>query len=194
MYAFISGILDSVVNGIAVIDCNGIGYEINVSSSTMNKLPAPGKNIKLYTYLHVREDAMELFGFLSSEEKDLYEILISVSGVGPKVGLAILSTLDPNSFIHAVINGDAKSVAKAPGVGPKLAQRIILELKDKFKGYGVEALPIEMEIQSSGANEAVEALTALGYTVAEATKAVAGLEGTVEQIVGQALKNLMRRG
>ena len=194
MYAFISGILDSASNGIAVIDCNGIGYEINVSPSTMNKLTAPGKNIKLYTYLHVREDAMELFGFLSLEEKELYEILISVSGVGPKVGLAILSTLEPNSFIHAVINSDAKSIAKAPGVGPKLAQRIILELKDKFKGYGTADLTLDTEIKSDGANEAVEALTSLGYTVAEATKAVAGLDGTVEQIVGQALKNLMRRG
>ena len=98
MYAFISGILDSAVNGIAVIDCNGIGYEINVSPSTITKLPAPGKNVRLYTYLHVREDAMELFGFLTQEEKDLYEILISVSGVGPKVGLAILSTLEPASL------------------------------------------------------------------------------------------------
>lgn len=194
MYAFVSGILDSAVNGVAVVDCNGIGYEINVSSATMNKLPAPGKNIKLYTYLHVREDAMELFGFLTSEEKELYEILISVSGVGPKVGLAILSTLEPNSFIHAVISGDAKAVAKAPGVGPKLAQRIILELKDKFKGYGVADAGIEVEMQSDGANEAIEALNALGYTISEATRAVAGLEGTVEQIVGQALKNLMRRG
>lgn len=194
MYAFISGILDSVSNGVAIVECNGIGYEINVSASTTNKMPAPGKTIKLYTYLHVREDAMELFGFLTSEEKELYEILISVSGVGPKVGLAILSTLEPNTFIHAVINGDAKAVAKAPGVGPKLAQRIILELKDKFKGYGTADLSMDTEVQSDGANEAVEALTALGYTIAEATKAVAGLDGSVEQIVGQALKNLMRRG
>ncbi|MBQ7039315.1 MAG: Holliday junction branch migration protein RuvA [Clostridia bacterium] len=194
MYAFISGILDSASNGIAVVDCNGVGYEINISPATINKLPAIGKSVKLYTYLHVREDAMELFGFLTAEEKEIYEILISVSGVGPKVGLAILSTLEPNSFIHAVINGDAKAVAKAPGVGPKLAQRIILELKDKFKGYGVADIGVETEIQSDGANEAVEALTALGYTVSEATKAVAGLTGSVEQIVGQALKNLMRRG
>lgn len=193
MYAFISGILDSVSNGIAVIDCGGVGYKINVSPSTTNKLPSPGKNIRLYTYLHVREDAMELFGFLTPDEKEIYEILISVSGVGPKVGLAILSTLEPNSFIHAVINGDAKSVAKAQGVGPKLAQRIILELKDKFKGYGVAEIGTEIEIQSDDANEAIEALVTLGYTVSEATKAVSGLDGSVEQIVGQALKNLMKR-
>lgn len=193
MYAFIKGILESSSNGVAVVDCNGVGYEVYVSPATVNRLPAPGKQIKLYTHLQVREDAMELFGFLSAEEKEVYEILISVSGVGPKVGLAILSTLEPEGFIYAVINGDAKAIAKSPGVGPKLAQRIILELKDKFKGYSADIEELSAEPVTSLANEAAEALLALGYTQNEAMNAVSGLEGTVEEIVGQALRKLMQR-
>lgn len=193
MYAFIKGILESSSNGVAVVDCNGVGYEVYVSPATVNRLPAPGKQIKLYTHLQVREDAMELFGFLSAEEKEVYEILISVSGVGPKVGLAILSTLEPDGFIYAVVNGDAKAIAKSPGVGPKLAQRIILELKDKFKGYGANIEELSAEPVTSLANEAAEALLALGYTQNEAMNAVSGLEGTVEEIVGQALRKLMQR-
>ena len=193
MYAFISGILESASNGIAVVDCNGVGYKINISPSTINKLPAIGKQIKLYTYMHIREDAMELFGFLTMEEKEIYEILISVSGVGPKVGLAILSTLEPSGLISSVVNNDVKAVSKSPGVGPKLAQRIILELKDKFKGYATDDTVIAEPLVSSDANEAIEALVSLGYTLSEANAAVSGLTGTVEQIIPQALKNLMRR-
>lgn len=193
MYAFISGTLDYVGNGYVVLDNNGIGFRIHIPTTILTKLPAPGKQVKLYTYQHIREDAMELFGFLNMEDKEIYEILISVSGVGPKVGLAILSTVEPNAFITAVISGDVKAITKAPGVGPKLAQRIILELKDKFKGYGVEpSVAVEDVATTSYNNEAIEALTALGYTQNEAAKAVHGLEGTVEQIVGQALRNLMR--
>lgn len=193
MYAFISGTLDYVGNGYVVLDNNGIGFRIHIPTTILTKLPAPGKQVKLYTYQHIREDAMELFGFLNMEDKEIYEILISVSGVGPKVGLAILSTVEPNAFITAVISGDVKAITKAPGVGPKLAQRIILELKDKFKGYGVEPSVVAEDVATTSYNnEAIEALTALGYTQNEAAKAVHGLEGTVEQIVGQALRNLMR--
>lgn len=193
MYAFISGTLDYVGNGYVVLDNNGIGFRIHIPTTILTKLPAPGKQVKLYTYQHIREDAMELFGFLNIEDKEIYEILISVSGVGPKVGLAILSTVEPNAFITAVISGDVKAITKAPGVGPKLAQRIILELKDKFKGYGVEPSVVAEDVATTSYNnEAIEALTALGYTQNEAAKAVHGLEGTVEQIVGQALRNLMR--
>lgn len=193
MYAFISGTLDYVGNGYVVLDNNGIGFRIHIPTTILTKLPAPGKQVKLYTYQHIREDAMELFGFLNIEDKEIYEILISVSGVGPKVGLAILSTVEPNAFITAVISSDVKAITKAPGVGPKLAQRIILELKDKFKGYGVEPSVVAEDVATTSYNnEAIEALTALGYTQNEAAKAVRGLEGTVEQIVGQALRNLMR--
>ncbi len=193
MYAFIQGLIESIGVGTVVLNCNGIGYEINVSTETLNRLPAIGKAVKLYTHFHVREDAMELFGFLSMEEKEVYQLLISVSGVGPKVGLAIMSVFNPDSFIYAIINGDVKAIAKAQGVGPKLAQRIILELKDKFKGYAVSEDREVFATVTSETNEAVEALTSLGYTVNEATKAVTGLEGSVEQIVGEALKRLMRR-
>lgn len=192
MYAFISGSLEYVGNGYVVLDNNGIGFRVHIPTTILTKLPAPGKQVKLYTYQHIREDAMELFGFLNMEDKEIYEILISVSGVGPKVGLAILSTVESSAFITAVISGDVKAITKAPGVGPKLAQRIILELKDKFKGYGVESsVAVEDVATTSYNNEAIEALTALGYTQSEAAKAVHGLEGTVEQIVGQALRNLM---
>ncbi|MBR4030457.1 MAG: Holliday junction branch migration protein RuvA [Clostridia bacterium] len=193
MYAFIQGIIENTSNQTVVLNCNGIGYEIYVSTETLNRLPAIGKAVKLYTHFHVREDAMELFGFLSMEEKEVYQLLISVSGVGPKVGLAIMSVFNPDSFIYAIINGDVKAIAKAQGVGPKLAQRIILELKDKFKGYAVSEDREVFATVTSETNEAVEALTSLGYTVNEATKAVTGLEGSVEQIVGEALKKLMRR-
>ena len=193
MYAFIQGIIESAGGQSVVVNCNGIGYEVFVSSETLNRLPAIGKAVKLYTYLYVREDAMELFGFLSMEEKEVYQLLISVSGVGPKVGLAIMSVLSPDSLIYAIVNGDVKAIAKAQGVGPKLAQRIILELKDKFKGYAVSEGQEIAVTHTSETNEAVEALTSLGYTVSEATKAVTGLEGSVEQIVGEALKKLMRR-
>lgn len=193
MYAFIQGTIESTGVSTVVLNCNGIGYEIYVSTETLNRLPAPGKAVKLYTYLHVREDAMELFGFLTMEEKEVYQLLISVSGVGSKVGLAIMSVLSPDDFIYAIINGDVKAISKAQGVGPKLAQRIILELKDKFKGYAVSEDREVFATVTSETNEAVEALTSLGYTVNEATKAVTGLEGSVEQIVGQALKKLMRR-
>ncbi len=193
MYAFIQGLIESTGVGTVVLNCNGIGYEIYVSTETLNRLPVIGKAVKLYTYLHVREDAMELFGFLTMEEKEVYQLLISVSGVGPKVGLAIMSVFTPDSFIYAIINGDVKAISKAQGVGPKLAQRIILELKDRFKGYAVSDDKEMFTTMTSETNEAVEALTSLGYTVNEATKAVTGLEGSVEQIVGEALKKLMRR-
>ncbi|MBQ2967060.1 MAG: Holliday junction branch migration protein RuvA [Clostridia bacterium] len=193
MYAFISGTLEYAGNGYVILDNNGIGYRIHVPASVLSKLPSIGKLVKLYTYHHVREDAMELFGFLSMDDKEIYEVLISVSGVGPKVGLAILSAVEPNALITAVLSGDVKTITKAPGVGPKLAQRVILELKDKFKGFGVEGVVLQSEPETASVNnEAIEALTALGYTQSEAAKAVVGLEGTVEQIVGAALRNLMR--
>ena len=192
MYAFISGVLDYVGNGYVILDNNGIGFRIHIPTTLLTKLPAPGKHVKLYTYQHIREDEMELFGFLNMEDKEIYEILISVSGVGPKVGLAILSTIEPNAFITAVVSGDVKAITKAPGVGPKLAQRVILELKDKFKGYGADVIPVTDVQETQNTNEAVEALVSLGYTVNEAIKAVAGLDGPLDQIISQGLRNLMK--
>ena len=195
MYAYIKGKLDYASGSTAVVEAGGVGYRINTSLTTLSKLPEPGNEVKLYTYLNVREDAMELYGFYTPEELSMYEMVISVSGVGPKVGLAILSTVDPAKFALAVMTSDVKAITKAPGVGPKLAQRIILELKDKLKkekaDFAGEQEPAPM--QGSVTADAVEALTVLGYTPAEASQAVAGLSGTLEEMISAALKNLMRR-
>lgn len=195
MYAYIKGKLDYASGSTAVVEAGGVGYRINTSLTTLSKLPEPGNEVKLYTYLNVREDAMELYGFYTPEELSMYEMVISVSGVGPKVGLAILSTVDPAKFALAVMTSDVKAITKAPGVGPKLAQRIILELKDKLKkekaDFAGEQEPAPME--GSVTADAVEALTVLGYTPAEASQAVAGLSGTLEEMISAALKNLMRR-
>ena len=195
MYAYIKGKLDYASGSTAVVEAGGVGYRINTSLTTLSKLPEPGNEVKLYTYLNVREDAMELYGFYTPEELSMYEMVISVSGVGPKVGLAILSTVDPAKFALAVMTSDVKAITKAPGVGPKLAQRIILELKDKLKkekaDFAGEQEPVPME--GSVTADAVEALTVLGYTPAEASQAVAGLSGTLEEMISAALKNLMGR-
>lgn len=196
MYAYIKGTLEYTTHSEAVVEANGVGYRIYISPKTKGRLPDLGCEVKLYTHFVVREDAMELYGFSSAEELFVYEQLISVSGVGPKVGLAILSAMEPNEFIAAVVTNDVKAITKAQGVGAKLAARIVLELKDKMQKESSE-LDLEIVSQSEetpDTNEAVEALLALGYTAAEAKKAVSGLTGTVEEIISTALKNLMRRG
>ena len=196
MYAYIKGSLECLTHQEAIVEAGGVGYRIFISPKTRSKLPDLGKEVKLFTHFAVREDAMELYGFYSAEELFVYEQLISVSGVGPKVGLAILSSMEPNEFIVAVISNDVKAITKAQGVGAKLAARIILELKDKMQKENVD---IDMDAispaqESVDSSEAVEALLAMGFTAPEAKKAVAGLTGSIEEIIGEALKNLMRRG
>ena len=196
MYAYIKGTLEFTTLTEAIVEAGGVGYRIHVSPKTKSRLPDVGKEVKVYTHFAVREDAMELYGFSSAEELFTYEQVISVSGVGPKVGLAIMSAMEPDQFVVAVITGDVKAITAAQGVGAKLAARIILELKDKMKkeSEDLDLGAISAAPESSGSSEAVEALLALGYSSAEAKKAVAGLTGSVEDIIGQALKNLMRRG
>ncbi len=196
MYAYIKGTLEFTTNAEAIVEAGGVGYRIHVSPKTKSRLPDVGKEVKLFTHFAVREDAMELYGFSSAEELFVYEQVISVSGVGPKVGLAIMSAMEPDQFIAAVVTNDVKAITAAQGVGAKLAARIILELKDKMKK---ESADIDLDLVSPSApaneaNEAVEALLAMGFTAPEAKKAVAGISGSVEEIIGQALKNLMRRG
>ena len=195
MYAYIKGILTYKNYPVVVIEAGGIGYKISTTTNTIGKLPELGEIVTLYTYLNVKEDIMELYGFYTKEELSVFELLISVSGVGPKVGVTILSSVNPESFVVAVATGDTKTITKAQGVGPKLAARIILELKDKINKDGMVSIP---ESVSSGQSlevndEAVEALMVLGYSQAEAKKAVAGLTGSVEDIISVALKNLMKR-
>lgn len=195
MYAYIKGTLTYKNYPIVVLEAGGVGYKISTTTNTIGKLPDLGETVTLYTYLNVKEDIMELYGFYTREELSVFELLISVSGVGPKVGATILSSVNPQSFVIAVATGDTKTITKAQGVGPKLAARIILELKDKINKDGAVEIPESVSAgQSLEVNdEAVEALMVLGYSPSEAKKAVAGLTGTVEDIIGVALKNLMKR-
>ena len=132
MYAYIKGELAEINTDHIVIEAGGIGYQVFISLQTFDYLPSVGENLKIYTYLYLREDAMILYGFLTKDDLELFKLLISVSGIGPKGGLAILSTLEADDLRFAILSGDAKAISKAPGVGGKTAQRVILELKDKF--------------------------------------------------------------
>ena len=183
----------------AMVDCGGVGYRCVVSAATLQSLPQVGSQVTLYTWLQVREDGVELFGFARKEERDLFQLLIGVSGVGPKAAVSILSTIPLQKLLLAISAGDAKAI-KAPGVGPKTAQRIVLELKDKVGGVagaaGVEtaSIPLSAMGESSALSEASSALVALGYSPSEAAAALSGLEDglPVEELVKAGLKRLMR--
>lgn len=188
----------------AVVCCGGVGFRLQITMNTARQLPAIGGEAMLYTYMNVREDAIELFGFADQGELNCFKMLTAISGVGPKVGLSILSELTPERVALAVASGDHKALTKASGVGPKLAQRIVLELKDKVgggltvsgSGGGID-LPASVAVSaSSNAAQAVEALTVLGFTPGEASAAVGKLDSAlpVEALVRDALKMLARRG
>ena len=200
MYAYRKGELAEIKSDHIVIETGGIGYQIYIPGQTFSYLPPIGEQLKVYTYLYLREDAMILYGFLTKDDLELFKLLISVSGIGPKGGLAILSTLNADELRFAVLSGDAKSIARSPGVGGKTAQRVILELKDKMSLE--EAFEKKTEhvnsVQSSGSssvkNDAVMALTALGYSSTESLKAVSAVEITedmdVEALLRAALKHM----
>lgn len=179
MIAYVNGILESIEEGNAVVDVNGIGYNVNISGSTMDRMPGIGEAVKLYTYTNVKEDAFTLFGFLSRDELNLFKLLITVNGIGPKGGLAILSVMSPDDLRFAIIAGDSKSLSKAPGIGKKTAERITLELRDKIKAtedtmLGESGISMDAPLgdTDSSKSEAVAALVALGYNSADAMKAV----------------------
>ena len=181
MIAYVNGILESIEEGNAVIDVNGIGYNVNISGSTMDRMPGIGEAVKLYTYTNVKEDTFSLFGFLSRDELNLFKMLITVSGIGPKGGLSILSVMTPDDLRFAIMAGDSKSISAAPGIGKKTAERITLELRDKVKlseddMLGGSVPPISSAGVSEGVNpardEAVAALVALGYNSTDSMKAV----------------------
>lgn len=198
MYAYLKGSLEFTATNYAVVEVSGVGYKVYMSSAELSRLPAKGNAVMVYTHLHVREDMMDLYGFLTQDELLMFEMVISVSGVGPKVGLSLLSAMSPSSFALAVVNNDPKSITKAQGVGLKLAQRIILELKDKLKGQDYQAAGIdigqEADIQSSG-SEAISALVVLGYSPQEAKRVVSKITGVtdVEGIIKEALKLMMKQ-
>ena len=197
MIAHIDGILSEKNADSVVIDCQGVGYELSVSMSTLAACPASGKSVKLYTYLAVREDGVELFGFLSREEKNMFLRLIGVSGVGPKSALGLLGVLSVHDLSVALVTGDVAALSRAPGIGKKTAQRIALELKDKVTQTDVSAaadrstvVPAAPEA-SDHIMEAIEALTALGYSSAEAREAIGRVRdqsGKSEELIRLALR------
>ena len=201
MYYYVSGEVAHVEPYLAVVDCGGVGYACRTTTFTLSQIKK-GDKAKLFTYLSVREDAMDLYGFASAEELKLFQQLISVSGVGPKAALSILSAGTPANLALAIITGDEKSLTAAAGVGKKLAQRIILELKDKLaKGQTVSAAgesvagPAVTIIPQNKLSEASAALAVLGYSQAEINVALKGIDidnQSLEQIIRLALKNMMK--
>jgi len=202
MFEFIRGTLYSKGIDYCVIDVGGMGYRILTSISTLNTLGPIGETITVHTHLHVKEDGITLFGFSTHEELSVFMLLISVSGVGPKGALGVLSILTPSQFSLAIVTGDHKTISKSKGVGSKMSQRIILELKDKIK-KDMSLYPMDGIVYALGDNgepeepdnEAISALLVLGFSMKEAAGAVAAvsIEGmALEDIVKMALKRLMR--
>jgi len=205
MIAYIRGVLSYVEpeESLVVLETGGIGYQMLLSGRDLDLLPQIGEEIKLYTYLQVREDGLQLYGFFTGEDRKLFQMLIGVSGIGPKGALGILTVLSADDLRFAVLAEDAKSIAKAPGIGLKTAQKLILELKDKLnltEAFEAKLKKNEWISQASrteltdARQEAVEALTALGYSAADALKAVRQTEVTedmsVEGILKAALKHM----
>ena len=199
-YSLTGKIVYSDISRVA-IECSGIAFDVTTSVNTLRKLGNVGDTATVYTYLAVREDGVELFGFYDNEELQYFRMLISVSGVGPKAAVAILSVLTPEMLALSITAGDVKSITKAQGVGPKIAQRIVIELKDKVSklvpaNINVGKISSEKAVLCSGnCEEAITALSALGYTHSEAASAVSGVDPSlsVEEIIKQALRNLARR-
>ena len=200
MFYYLSGTVAHMGPYLAVIDCGGVGYACRTTNTTQAQLRV-GEKGKLYTYLNVREDAMELYGFATQEELNLFQLLLSVSGVGPKAALSILSASTPANLALSIITGDEKALTCAPGIGKKIAQRVILELKDKlakgqtiaagesYGGTGVTVIP------ENKLSEATAALAVLGYSQGEIGAALKGIDMdslTLEQIIKAALKKMMK--
>lgn len=195
----LNGEVTHLAQNIIVVECGGVGFECRSTSNAVSRANI-GEKLKLYTYMNVREDAMELYGFADESELNCFKMLISVSGVGCKVAIAILSDLSPQEFALAVVNDDSKKITRAQGVGPKLAQRIVLELKDKLKkdsSFAVTDIP-QINLSAKAGNAVSEALTALmvlGFTNAQAQKALEGLDAemSVQELVKEGLKRLSGR-
>ena len=202
MISYIKGELTEVFEDTVVVETNGIGYNIRVPGSVLDRLPYVGSSVWIYTYLYVKEDAMNLFGFLNRDDLSVFKLLLNVSGIGPKGALAILSTIGPDDLRFAVLSEDVKTISSAPGIGAKTAKRLIIELKDKLKLAEVFETALANKEKASSENdvmlarnEAVEALVALGYASAQAMKAVQQVENAEEkdseQILKEALKKLI---
>ena len=202
MIYHVNGTLEYCEVGFCVIDCNGVGYRLTVSDNTFSEICSHvGENAKLLTYLQVREDGVELFGFKTADELASFKLLITVSGVGPKAAMAILSLLTPDKLSMAIVNEDVKTISRASGVGAKTAARVVLELRDKVSKQYFAPTPVAPTATASAKatakgkgnlSEALDALIVLGYTRAEAQKALTGIDPTldVEKIIPLALAKL----
>ena len=203
MISFIKGELSEILGSSIIVDTGGVGYEINVPLTVLSELPRIGEEVKIYTYFKVSEDAMSLYGFSSQKDKEMFEQLIGVSGIGPKGALAILSTLSPDDLRMAIMAGDDKAIAKAPGIGAKTAQRVIIDLKDKIGIEDIMGVGKTSKANAAGASavmtgviaDAVSALSVLGYSQTEAMKAVRSIEinddTTVEEVIKIALQRMV---
>lgn len=205
MISYIRGELCNIEEQKAIVDVNGVGYGIYMPQQALSLLPPMGQQVKIHTYLNIREDAMQLFGFLTKEDLNVFRLLIGVNGIGPKAGLNILSCLSPDELRFAVLSGDAKAISATPGIGKKTAEKLILELKDKLNiedmlehaahGGDSEDLASGTDTASNTMQaEAVQALTALGYGSAESLRAVKKSSpecSSVEDILKEALKFLL---
>lgn len=197
MYAYIKGIVAEKGQNEIVIDAGGVGYLLSCSMTTLQEVPPVGESIKMHTYFSVREDAMELFGFATKEEKSMFTRLLSVSGIGPKVALSILGSMPLRDLTLAIVTGDIAALSRAPGVGKKTAQRLALELKEKVDESDLNAMPAPAgsftPLQEDAAAEALSALQALGYTPAEAAKAISQVRGqsdSANELVRLALRSM----
>jgi Holliday junction DNA helicase RuvA len=193
MIATLEGILEYRGDDSIIIDVGGIGFRVYVPSSTLSQLGARKGRVFLYTHLHVREDSISLYGFASSEELALFKNLIAVSGIGAKLALAVLSAFNPEQLVMAIIGGDIDLLSQAPGIGKKIASRLVVELKGKLeKEWKEMSLPLAPE-----SADVIAALTGLGYSVAEATKAISKLtnseELSLEEKIKMALQQMARR-
>lgn len=198
MIAYVKGTLEEITENNAVVDVGGIGYNVKISAGTMTQLPGLHQNVILYTYTYVREDTFCLYGFMTKDELQVFKLLITVNGVGPKGALGILSVMSAQDLRFAVMAADSRMISRAPGIGKKTAERVILDLRDKISiddamesGIRTSA---EADINSSSArNEAVEALVALGYNASEALKAVNQVSGADESDTESILKAALKQ-
>lgn len=192
----VRGKLTHIENNLAVVECAGVGYAVRTSAVTISRLPGMGEEATLYTYLHITENGIDLFGFSDQGELNCFKMLLGVTRVGPRAALSVLSSVTAEQFALAVASGDAKTLSRAPGLGMKTAQRIILELKDKISkeqaAAGISMPEIPMAASSSNAGEAINALVVLGYTQSEAASVVTKLdpELSVEDMIKKGLQKL----
>ena len=202
MIGFLKGTVEAIYEDRVMIDINGIGFNVCMPVSQLEMLDSPGNDVKVYTYLAVREDAMQLFGFITSDCLELFKLLIQVNGIGPKGALALLSSMSTEDLRYAIMSGDSKTISKAPGIGAKTAQRIIIDLKDKvsvrdmLNVYSTGNSSQADTMLDTARSEAIEALTALGYSSSEALRAVkesgAPKDADVETIIKLAFNRITR--